>query len=92
MKRALVTGGSGAIGAAICRRLAAADLRVAVHASRNLAEAERVAQNIRDAGGAAEALAFDVTNEDAAAGARGGRRGAGPGGVGGGGGTPPRPG
>ena len=49
MIRALVTGGSGAIGAAICRRLAAAGRRVAVHANRNLAEAERVAQNIRAA-------------------------------------------
>jgi 3-oxoacyl-[acyl-carrier protein] reductase len=63
MIRALVTGGSGAIGAAICRRLAAGGARVAVHANRNLAEAERVAQNIRAAGGSADALAFDVTNE-----------------------------
>jgi 3-oxoacyl-[acyl-carrier protein] reductase len=62
MKRALVTGGSGAIGAAICRRLAAAGARVAVHANRNLAEAERVVQAIRAAGGAAEAVAFDVTD------------------------------
>jgi 3-oxoacyl-[acyl-carrier protein] reductase len=69
MKRALVTGGSGAIGAAICRRLAAAGVQVMVHANRNLAEAERVAHNIREGGGAAEALAFDVTSEEAAAGA-----------------------
>ena len=67
MKRALVTGGSGALGSAICKRLAAAGARVAVHANRNLAEAERLAQNIRAAGGAAEAVAFDVTNEEAAA-------------------------
>ena len=66
MRRALVTGGSGAIGAAICSRLAAAGARVAVHANRNLAEAERVVQNIRAAGGAAEALAFDVTDAAAA--------------------------
>ncbi len=65
MIKALVTGGSGTIGAAICRRLAAAGHRVAVHANRNLAEAERVAQNIRAAGGTAEAVAFDVTNEEA---------------------------
>jgi 3-oxoacyl-[acyl-carrier protein] reductase len=63
MIRALVTGGSGAIGAAICRRLAAAGRRVAVHANRNLAQAEQVAQNIRAAGGAADAVAFDITNE-----------------------------
>ena len=67
MKRALVTGGSGAIGSAICRRLAAAGARVAVHANRNLAEAERLAQNINAAGGIAEAVAFDVTDEEAAA-------------------------
>jgi 3-oxoacyl-[acyl-carrier protein] reductase len=67
MIKALVTGGSGAIGAAICRRLATAGVRVAVHANRNLAEAERVAQNIRAAGGIADAVAFDVTNEEATA-------------------------
>jgi 3-oxoacyl-[acyl-carrier protein] reductase len=63
MIRALVTGGSGAIGAAICRRLAAAGRRVVVHANRNLAQAEQVAQNIRAAGGGADAVAFDITNE-----------------------------
>src|SRR5687768_10160915 len=41
-------------------------MSVAVHANRNLAEAERVAQNIRAAGGTAEALAFDVTDAEAA--------------------------
>jgi 3-oxoacyl-[acyl-carrier protein] reductase len=66
MKRALVTGGSGAIGAAICRHLARAGRRVTVHANRNLAEAERVVQNIREAGGAAEVVVFDVTDEQAA--------------------------
>jgi 3-oxoacyl-[acyl-carrier protein] reductase len=66
MIRALVTGGSGAIGAAICRRLAAGGARVAVHANRNLAQAESLAQEIRAAGGQAEALAFDVTDAAAA--------------------------
>jgi 3-oxoacyl-[acyl-carrier protein] reductase len=69
MIRALITGGSGAIGAAICRRLAASGRRVAVHANRNLADAERVVENIRAAGGAADAVAFDVTNEQQTAGA-----------------------
>ena len=62
MIKALVSGGSGAIGAAICRRLAAAGRRVLVHANRNLAGAEEVAHNIRAGGGAAEAVAFDVTD------------------------------
>jgi 3-oxoacyl-[acyl-carrier protein] reductase len=65
MRRALVTGGSGAIGAAICQALAADGLHVIVHANQRLAEAERVAGIIRDSGGSAEALAFDVTDADA---------------------------
>lgn len=64
MIRALVTGGSGAIGAAICRRLAKAGRHVVVHANRNLGEAERLAQAIRAGGGAADAIAFDVTDEE----------------------------
>jgi 3-oxoacyl-[acyl-carrier protein] reductase len=62
MKRALVTGGSGGIGAAICRRLAADGLHVTVHANRNLREAERIASEIVAAGGSAQAVAFDVTD------------------------------
>jgi 3-oxoacyl-[acyl-carrier protein] reductase len=65
--RALVTGGSGAIGAAVCRRLAAAGRHVVVHANNNLAEAERVVQNILANGGTAEAVAFDVTDEKSSA-------------------------
>jgi len=41
MKRALVTGGSGGIGSAICRRLAADGFYVYIHANRNLARAQR---------------------------------------------------
>ncbi len=65
MKRALVTGGSGGIGAAICRRLAADGCYVYVHANQNLARASALAEEIRAAGSAAEAVCFDVT--DAAA-------------------------
>jgi len=66
MMKALVTGGSGALGAAICRRLAAAGRHVVVHANRKLSEAERIAHEIRAAGGAADAMAFDVTDARAA--------------------------
>ena len=67
MKRALVTGGSGGIGAAICRRLAAAGHHVIVHANRNRARAETVVAAIFAAGGSAEAVAFDVTERAATA-------------------------
>lgn len=59
-KRALVTGGSGDLGGAICRRLANDGLHVIVHANGNLARAEALAAEILSAGGGAEAIAFDV--------------------------------
>ena len=65
MKRALVTGGSGGIGAAICRQLAARGCDVLVHANSNIDRAEAMAAAIRAAGGAARAIAFDVTDEAA---------------------------
>lgn len=65
MKRALVTGGSGGIGAAICRRLAADGCHVVVHANSQLAKAQALADEIRATGGSAEAVAFDVTDAQA---------------------------
>ena len=65
-RRALVTGGSGDIGGAICRRLAADGLHVVVHGNAHVARAEAVAADIRAAGGSAEAVAFDVADGDAA--------------------------
>ncbi|HEX6736435.1 MAG TPA: SDR family NAD(P)-dependent oxidoreductase, partial [Azonexus sp.] len=67
MKRALVTGGSGGIGAAICRRLAAAGQHVIVHANRSRDKAEAVVAEIIAAGGSAEAVAFDVSDRAATA-------------------------
>jgi 3-oxoacyl-[acyl-carrier protein] reductase len=61
-KRALVTGGSGDIGAAICRRLAADGLHVIVHGNANPERAEEVAAAIRESGGSAEATVFDVAD------------------------------
>jgi 3-oxoacyl-[acyl-carrier protein] reductase len=60
--RALVTGGSGGIGAAICRRLGAAGHFVYVHANRHAAEAEAVVRTIVAAGGQAQAVGFDLTD------------------------------
>jgi 3-oxoacyl-[acyl-carrier protein] reductase len=42
MRRALVTGGSGGIGAAVCKRLAAGGCHVLVHANRNIDAAQSV--------------------------------------------------
>ncbi len=65
MKRALVTGGSGDIGGAICTVLAAQGLHVIVHANSGLAKAQALADGIIAAGGSAEAIAFDVADADA---------------------------
>lgn len=62
MRRALVTGGSSPIGAAIARNLASQGLHVIVHANRKLAEAEATADAIRGQGGSAEALSLDLTD------------------------------
>jgi 3-oxoacyl-[acyl-carrier protein] reductase len=65
MTRALVTGGSGGIGGAICRRLAAAGHFVYVHAHSGLDKARATAEAIVNSGGAARTVQFDLT--DAAA-------------------------
>lgn len=65
-KRALVTGGSGAIGAAICRRLAQDGLHVIVHTHRAREAAEHQCAAIEAAGGSAEVVQFDVTDGAAA--------------------------
>jgi len=66
MRRALVTGGSSPIGAAIARQLAAQDLHVIVHANRNVVGAEVTAAAIREQGGSAETLRLDLTDLDQA--------------------------
>ena len=61
-KRALVTGGSGAIGAVICQRLAADGYAVIVHAHRHSQSAEQVAEKIAANGGTASVTTFDVVD------------------------------
>ena len=56
-----VTGGGGGIGGATCRRFGAEGAKVAV-LDMNLEAAEKVAAEIRAAGGSAEAFRCDITN------------------------------
>lgn len=65
VRRALVTGGSGDIGGAICAALARDGWHVVVHANSHRERADAVVARIREAGGAAEAAAFDVTDGEA---------------------------
>jgi len=67
MKNALVTGGSGGIGAAICRRLATDGYHVYIHAHHGVQAAQSLADVICSEGGSAEILVFDVTDSVAVA-------------------------
>lgn len=60
-KTVVVTGGGGGIGGATCRRFAAEGARVAV-LDLSLEAALKVAEDIREKGGAALALRCDITN------------------------------
>jgi 3-oxoacyl-[acyl-carrier protein] reductase len=66
-KRVLVTGGSMGIGAAVARGFGAQGAHVAVHAHRSIAEAEKVAADIRDAGGTAVVVTADLGRKGGAA-------------------------
>ncbi|MGN6519086.1 MAG: 3-oxoacyl-ACP reductase FabG [Dokdonella sp.] len=65
-RRALVTGGSGDIGGAIARALAADGCEVLVHAHSGLERAQAVVTEIGAAGGRARAIAFDLVDGEAA--------------------------
>lgn len=61
-KVAFITGGTGGIGEVACRRFAAEGARVVI-AGRRKAEGERIAEEIRAAGGQALFVRTDVTEE-----------------------------
>ncbi len=61
-RRALVTGGSGGIGAAICRALAANGVHVIVHAHRGIERAQALVTEMAAAGGQASSVAFDLAD------------------------------
>lgn len=62
VRRALVTGGSGDLGGAICHALAAGGYQVIVHAHSAPERADGVAGAIRSHGGQAQSTVFDVTD------------------------------
>ena len=64
MKRALVSGGSGDIGAAICRALAAGGWEVIVHARTHPDKAAALAAEIVAGGGSAQSTCFDVVDAE----------------------------
>lgn len=61
---ALVTGGGGGIGSAVCRQLSAEGATVLV-ADASAEHAHAVAEELRASGGSAEALVFDLTSASA---------------------------
>lgn len=65
MKRALVTGASGAIGGAIAQVLGRQGLHVYLHANSRRDAVDRLGAEIVRNGGSAEGLCFDVTDTEA---------------------------
>ena len=68
MKIALVTGGSGEIGRAICIKLASAGYYVLINYNKNREGAALTLNKIEEAGGVAEIVKFDVADKFAVAG------------------------
>ncbi len=62
MKYALVTGGSGEIGQAICQRLSDDGHHIIIHAHQNIEKAQLLAEQIAAKGGSARAVQFDLTD------------------------------
>ena len=55
-----MTGGSGAIGSAICSLLAERGFHVLVHANRNADRAAELVRKISEQGGSADTICFDL--------------------------------
>jgi len=66
-RRALVTGGSGDIGQAICAALAQTGMHVLVHANQHRDRAQALVDGLLAQNLSAEAVCFDVTDADASA-------------------------
>jgi 3-oxoacyl-[acyl-carrier protein] reductase len=64
-KRALITGASGALGSAIARRLAAQGATLLLHANARPEAVRSLAASIIAGGGHAEALVFDLADDEA---------------------------
>jgi 3-oxoacyl-[acyl-carrier protein] reductase len=64
-KRALITGASGALGAAIAQRLARDGATVLLHANSRPESIEQLAATISAAGGQAECVVFDLRSDEA---------------------------
>ena len=65
-KRALITGASGALGAAIAQRLARDGATVLLHANSRPESVAQLAATISAAGGKAECVVFDLRSDEAA--------------------------
>lgn len=65
IKRALVTGASGSIGAAIALKLATEGCHVAIHGGTNIPALEALNAEIKASGGSAEKVSFDLRDESA---------------------------
>ncbi len=64
MKKALITGGSGDIGSALCTKLAENNIHVIVHSYHNVEKAQLIVESILQQGGSAEAVTFDICDAE----------------------------